>query len=738
MALVALALLAAFFAMPSANYHTFSGIPFNSLPEYVGFLALFLIVVWPSLREQWRALFVRRSSRQIGWTVAIFCAGILTKGALLTNGGYEGFVACYRSIDEAPETGQCENSYGNAFRQINATRIDRRLEFGPQDWNLSFVNHIKFNYYPWIQGSIPRERIPFSAHWRGVLDHNSDQDLELTYVGNVQIWIGSRQLSFGSSYVEPRTVHIPVPAERRSLIIAYTFDDGARVGMASEPGPLPSFHLRTRTPTGTAPLQAEAIPIMWRVSGWFVDTIAVGGVLLVFAFYRRLIARQWPVLLVASLAAWLMYIQSTEWQFISLDTAFLISLAVPVVTILRRQPRTAGLLLAYWSVAILVLVHEVLSTAPLGSVFLRRGGSDSLAYESFARSILDTWSLQGGEAVFYYQPLFRYIRFFEHLILGDGDVLITTFARTLLIVSVLCMTWRFRTPGRLNAAVSLSALVLLLSLVNNVSVVNMMRAGLSEYPTWIIFPLCFSLLVHRHGPYGVLSSAMLGVSLITRFNQAPGLIWMFLARGYNALRIKERRFIYAAAVLAFVCLLPVGHNFWYGKQLNFTIQSTAINYNLVLRPVDYLNASNDDALRELVLRQLDRIFYGSSSNARPARQGGELQLVFRGLQILWMTAFIATFVSASVRVANKKPVLRCRLNHLRFPDTLYNLLILLLPGVFLAPHFFYQVDNYYPRHIFIAYLAMAAVALYASALARPDIKVMNNDSPAQTATGASG
>ena len=36
-----------------------------------------------------------------------------------------------------------------------------------------------------------------------------------------------------------------------------------------------------------------------------------------------------------------------------------------------------------------------------------------------------------------------------------------------------------------------------------------------------------------------------------------------------------------------------------------------------------------------------------------------------------------------------------------------------LPLVYLAPHLFYQVDVYYPRHVVIGYLAMAAVAFYA-------------------------
>ncbi len=38
---------------------------------------------------------------------------------------------------------------------------------------------------------------------------------------------------------------------------------------------------------------------------------------------------------------------------------------------------------------------------------------------------------------------------------------------------------------------------------------------------------------------------------------------------------------------------------------------------------------------------------------------------------------------------------------------------MVIPIVYLAPHFFYVINNYYPRHIVIAYLSMAIVAVLA-------------------------
>ena len=48
------------------------------------------------------------------------------------------------------------------------------------------------------------------------------------------------------------------------------------------------------------------------------------------------------------------------------------------------------------------------------------------------------------------------------------------------------------------------------------------------------------------------------------------------------------------------------------------------------------------------------------------------------------------------------------------PGDFHRLLVLLTPASFLAPHLFFQVHVYYPRHIVIGHLAMAAVALYAA------------------------
>jgi len=64
--------------------------------------------------------------------------------------------------------------------------------------------------------------------------------------------------------------------------------------------------------------------------------------------------------------------------------------------------------------------------------------------------------------------------------------------------------------------------------------------------------------------------------------------------------------------------------------------------------------------------------------------GGGLRPVFRGLQLLWLTALITSFMTGSALVVDKGLVLRMKFHPPRLPEDLEHLLILLSPAFFLA------------------------------------------------------
>ena len=90
------------------------------------------------------------------------------------------------------------------------------------------------------------------------------------------------------------------------------------------------------------------------------------------------------------------------------------------------------------------------SVPDLHAVLYRASGTDFLTYESFARSIVLDHSLNGGEAVFFYQPGSRYVLGFMHLLFGDGDVLITWWSMVALSLPFLALLAWNRRQGPLS------------------------------------------------------------------------------------------------------------------------------------------------------------------------------------------------------------------------------------------------------------------------------------------------
>ena len=372
---------------------------------------------------------------------------------------------------------------------------------------------------------------------------------------------------------------------------------------------------------------------------------------------------------------------------------------------------------AFCAVALLMLAQETTLAGSVESVFLRIGGTDALTYESFAHEILDTWSLQGGEDVFYYQPLFRYIRFLQHLLLGDGDLLLAAFARSLVVVSTLWMIWKFRVGGTVSTVASVASLALLAGLLNSIFIADLIRQGHTEYPPLVALPVFFSLLFVPRATPSSLGASLVAVALIARINQAPALLWLLGCHLWTLLRSHRREAVRACAVVALIGLMPAAHNLYYGGELVFTTTSIAVPENLVVLPADPERTT--DELMSRMVGQLGAVLYDTAAGQRHPQDGGGLQPVFRGLQLLWLLAILSVFVSRSPRIAGRRGSARLEYWRPRGLVDLHHFAIPLSPITFLAPHLVYSA---LPRYIVIAYVAMAAAALYAVGVARPSLQ----------------
>jgi hypothetical protein len=159
-----LSLLVAFALLLLAPFesHLFNGLPLSSLPEFVALILLVPLLAGQAIRLTFARFLAQTRLAPATWGVIMLALGLKVA---LRFAPPTGFLACYRSTFAA--SGPCERSYENPWFRASVTRVDRALTFGPRDWNLSFINDNRWNWYEWERFNPSRERFPFTVTWRG-------------------------------------------------------------------------------------------------------------------------------------------------------------------------------------------------------------------------------------------------------------------------------------------------------------------------------------------------------------------------------------------------------------------------------------------------------------------------------------------------------------------------------------------------------------------------------------------
>jgi hypothetical protein len=207
-------------------------------------------------------------------------------------------------------------------------------------------------------------------------------------------------------YDGERVVPVMLPPGRHVVRIQYTFDDDSHA-IVRPKGPYATFRFTSIGPDGKPgePVPTAAPRARFRAAAVMLDLLAVGVSLLLLSMYVWLLRRELPAasVVVCTFAAIGVSAQVFG-MTVRLGARFVIWSLLAVVLGRNRSTR---LLLAY--IVLLFLGTRIaLGAYPrLSTVVYRSGGDDWLSYESFARTILETRSLEGGENVFYLQPLFR-------------------------------------------------------------------------------------------------------------------------------------------------------------------------------------------------------------------------------------------------------------------------------------------------------------------------------------------
>src|SRR5207253_2146230 len=93
----------------------------------------------------------------------------------------------------------------NPWFRFEATRIDPAIDFTPANWNLSFVNSLRFNFVPTTPGQRRADRMPLTIAWRGVID-SAQQNEIISYVGEGSVGVDATLIDLPPSYDRDRSV----------------------------------------------------------------------------------------------------------------------------------------------------------------------------------------------------------------------------------------------------------------------------------------------------------------------------------------------------------------------------------------------------------------------------------------------------------------------------------------------------------------------------------------------------
>jgi len=330
-----------------------------------------------------------------------------------------------------------------------------------------------------------------------------------------------------------------------------------------------------------------------------------------------------------------------------------------------------------------------------GFQIFRGRDSDWLAYQGYAKTIFDTASLQGGEAVFFFQPANRYFIFLQHMLFGENDVLLGILVG---IGVVICGVFVARETTQVlsNNLVIASWILFIIAifvLMSEDIIQTFAHTPASELIAMALIMICFALLSRSEITNGAayLITILAGLMSQFRAEQVFGAVLIFMLlqvciRKTNAdinLLLRLR----LALAFALTVSLSLLHNLYYGD--SFTIFSSTNkrgNYlPLELTLLELLNFFGDERVREIILLKLEMIFVFSF----PLQP---LEISFFVFHLLWVLAIVITIKERR--------------------HELSNWLALIFPFAFLLPLLPYEIVTYFPRRILATQIAFGVSALF--------------------------
>jgi len=642
---------------------------------------------------------------------------------------------------DTSRAGTCEKSY-QAPAATEFTRLDPVIDFGyapgtfhpgtgirGTNWDISAFNALPYNYltrsmaeqygYPF---EIDQNRLPLAVTWIGVLGGSGPASV--TYVGEGELRAGLRVVPLAASYSEPATVTFERTAGM-TMRLTYGWQpqnvlEGpfAAITVRDADG-RPLNALSASIPTADAPASGSTSRTAEILPPLIIGLLAVGLILLTMLIGLALArmrpdrrpSRLWVVSVAVLAIGWIAAMLGV--QTYALAVPLLPVFVLMLLALIRLAFSGQDTQILAWLVIFLTAILScVLFVTRHGSIFYRPTGNDFFTYEGQARTILVTGSLQGGEDIFIYSGAMRYWLYLQHLLFGDGEVGIFVLSITLLLGASWFAVRRLvvepiagsPVPVSYVPRAPLAGCFLAIACVGLMVGTPFMWQGgfvlLSEYPTWVLLTIAFTLgLTRRQERDDLVIGAVLGLTILFRGNQLLGVAALlslaWIRSAWPAIRAGARLAAAWTTCRLLVPFIVIGalaglHNLVYGGRFIPLATSVPLPVNFPLPPARLLQLGTDPAVGDTLISQLKGVLVLTSP--LELMEYGHFTAVIRIVQLSLLVAFIAGLVH-------------------RFRSPWASCLLTGLPVAFLLPHIFVQVYVYYPRHVIAGYFIGALVLL---------------------------
>jgi len=640
-------LLILFILIPSPTESFFNSFPLNYLN------LLLLIIVFLNFKQFIKNTFV---------TPLIFCLLKLLLFLVFSSNSY----VCFgdNNIEDAQSSqfkvtkSSCKASfnepnkkldlYSEKVVQINHFQIlDNNQSIQNTTWDLGFINDKKYNYFREYEQS--QLWFPIEANYYIENSKLNYSIINIKYSGELIIYQDDVEIFNQSSYNFLSQELVAVDSSK-DINIKYKFKSFATSTN------LPGYNYATLVITD------ESNNLIRLVDNFEVLVFVEFIVFLLFIYIcvfrdtRKTFNNLTYLLLFLSI-----FVHETK---ISLNTVGIIIL----ILIFLFIPKTYFNKINNFLFSFIISSLSIFQFFPLSNTIYQRGGTDGLRYESHARDIFVTDSLQGGEDLFTSQPGSRYLLYILKNIFGENDILQKIFILSILYFCLLMIKNKFH-----NLEVNLIIFLGLTYLVSSPTVL-LVTESLSETFAWPFIAtlfLAYSYSQKRSKTIFFFS----GLIVLIRLNYLPAIfLFLVLFRKKNLVRIKDFYIFFS------ILLFPLLHNLYFGNSFQFWVRSIDAQSNI------RININN---LIPSLINNL-QIIIGDFSND-VIRSYVSLRFLF--LQYLLIIVFLTSVVLTFKKMDIEK------------------FLLIIIPILFLAPHLFFDGITEYPKHLVAGYISIIFVTL---------------------------